>query len=64
MRNFKTDASGSDISHCYRSGDLRNYAGAFERDVTLELPVFLMFNLDRFWKMPNRRALDSHSEKT
>jgi hypothetical protein len=64
MRNFKTNASICGNSLCFRPGDLQSYAGAFERDVTLELPVFLLFNLDRFWRMPNRGALDSRSEKT
>jgi hypothetical protein len=40
------------------------YVGSNERDVTLELPAFLIFNLDRIWIMPNRRALDSRQEKT
>lgn len=40
------------------------YAGAFGRDGTLELLVFLMFNLDRFWTVSNRGALDSRQEKT
>ena len=65
---FQPEASARDLvvdlHNNQRPRARLRYAGAFDRDGTLKLLVFLMFNLDRFWTVSNRGALDSRQEKT